>query len=1094
MEYYFSHSIKDLSEQLAADLKEQEQSVFQTIHIITQTAGMNIWLSQTLASELGVFCNFKFWGLREWLEKAAGLLIGEKQYYSQHNSMTWTLFNILNREVPELQTLKDFFGTDDLLRMELAMKIADVFDQYQAYRPQMITAWNLEQLIYDQDPIEQWQSFLWRELKKENHFTDLPTLMGKINQSIQSQDIKKVQKRMESMPRVYLFGFSTFTEIQISMLKGISKLLPVRVYLTNYAPDIYWVEDKSEEVLRRSAGQAGSQNFIKGNSLLLNWGRLMNSGLRMFSKLDNNDFFNLSHTISAPDSDGQNHSLLSAIQDSVWHNKVFEDDLDAEMPIVNEIISANWEDLLNDKSITIASHFSKKREVEGLYNYLIDVFLSSKDGAIQTRDVLVVVNDINAYAPYIRAVFDQSLPMQFSNADEGKQNFFSFKGHYSIADERIIDNQNILSALLVLLNLDEERITAEEILNLLLNPFIRETFNLTVDDLPFLKEQMDRASMRFGWDNERENDTYLVSLNMGLKRMFLGGLVSNEKIVNYKDDSIVPIDSYDSYQDFKRVVHFSFFMENLEQFLMNRKKDRSLESWQQYIEHLMNTFVKDLDNDRDEWYWKVMSQMNVIEGMNEETKRQTISYAAFKFHLLSRLNDKQNTNKYLSNGITFCSPIPFRSIPFKVIAILGMNDDAFPRKNSLLDFDLMALHPQMGDRNLNVNDKQLFLDMMMHAEQKLYLSYIGKDIQDKTEKPPSVLIDKLLGYIARACNMRVNEVKNELVIEHPLWNFDSRYNQSGSRLGMNYLIQKRPDVSHFSTQEIEKKWEINELEISDLKDFFVNPFAYYFKKVLGIYLESVPQALPETEKFELDPLDKWKIKDEIITSYINDIPFSTEIKYQKGELPLKNILTYEMNKINEGLKDIREFDCINADLQKVRVNHLQIDDLNIRGVYQYINEKENFLCYVTASKDSEKTQLDALLHFLFAQKERGVQKLIYIASNSRNSNVFNKIEIENIAEEKGEELITRMLDLWKRGRQKLIGFIANWSSKKEEKLDEEIIYRWLADMLKNEEYNFVQNADYLKTLYELEVVGYDERVDEMRELTKELLSYFKKSK
>lgn len=1093
MEYYFSHSIKDLSEQLAADLREQEQSIFQTIHIITQTAGMNVWLGQTLANELGIFCNFKFWGLREWLEQAADTLLVGKQYYSQHNSMTWTLFNILNKEMPELQTLKDFFGTDDLLRMELAMKIADVFDQYQAYRPQMITAWNQAKLIYDNNPIEQWQSFLWRELKKENHFTDLSSLMEIINKSIHSQDFEKNQKRMESMPRVYLFGFSTFTEIQISMLKGFSKLLSIKVYLTNYAPDIYWVEDKSEEVLRRSEGQEAAQSFIKGNSLLLNWGKLMNSGLRMFSKLDNNDFFNLSHTISVPHSDGQIHSLLGAVQDSVWHNKVFADELDSEALPINETILCNWDQFLTDGSITIASHFSKKREVEGLYNYLIDVFLSSADEDIKMRDVLVVVNDINAYAPYIRAIFDQSLPLQFSTDEEGKQNFFSFKGYYSIADERIIDNQNILTALLILLNLDEERITAEEILNLLLNPYIRETFNLTLDDLPFLKEQMDRASMRYGWDNNKENDTYLVSLNMGLKRMFLGGLVPNEKVVNYKDGHIVPIDSYDNYQDFKRVVHFSFFMENLEQFLLHRKKDRTLEEWQQYIENLMNTFVKDLNNDRDEWYWKVMSQMSVIEGLSENTKEQMISFAAFKHHLLMRLNNTQNSNQYLSKGITFCSPIPFRSIPFKVIAILGMNDDAFPRKNNPIDFDLMALYPQIGDRNLNANDKQLFLDMLMHAQQKFYLSYIGKDIQDKTEKPPSVLIDKLLGYIARAANKTIKEVKNELVIEHPLWNFDSRYNQSDSRLGKNYLIQKRPNVNHFSVQEIEKKWEINELEISELKDFFVNPFTYYFKKILGIYLESMPQALPETEKFELDQLDKWKIKDEIITSYIYDIPFSTEIKYQKGELPLKNILTHEMNKINEELKDIQGFDCLNANLQKVRVGYLQINDLNINGVYQYLNEKENYFCYVTASNDSEKTQLDALVHFLFAQKEKGIQKLIYIASKkTKNIREFNKIEIEDITEEKGDELIKRMLDVWKKGRQKMIGFIAKWASKKEEKLDEDVIYKWLAEELKNDGYYFVENVDYLKTLFELEVVGYDERVDEMRGLTKELLSYFKK--
>ncbi len=116
-----------------------------------------------------------------------------------------------------------------------------------------------------------------------------------------------------------------------------------------------------------------------------------------------------------------------------------------------------------------------------------------------------------------------------------------------------------------------------------------------------------------------------------------------------------------------------------------------------------------------------------------------------------------------------------RSIPFKVVCLIGLNADAFPRDDHPLGFDLIARHPRPGDRSRRKDDKYLFLEALVSARRNLYISYVGQSIQDNSHIPPSVLVSELIENIAKGYGVP----EGNLVVRHPLQAYSKRYFEEG---------------------------------------------------------------------------------------------------------------------------------------------------------------------------------------------------------------------------------------------------------------------------------------------------------------------------
>ncbi|RYF84568.1 MAG: exodeoxyribonuclease V subunit gamma, partial [Chitinophagaceae bacterium] len=498
-----------------------------------------------------------------------------------------------------------------------------------------------------------------------------------------------------------------------------------------------WYDDANEKLLARWRKKGKDAALIKGHPLLTNWGAVLQDTFYLL--FQHEDLINAYEEcyLSPPTT----QTLLGKIQEDLFYSH-----REKNSPLE---LSA-----LADGSFTISACYTPAREVEALYNYLVKHVDEGSEEGVSPRDIVVMVSDIDAYAPYIRAVFDTA-PYSFP---------------YTIADEKIDSSDSAFAALEALLRLHDDNFTAEAVLQLLDFTSIRERFG--IQELTLIRKAVSSAAFRFGMEGKNEDDSVYLSCSNALRRLMFGICMSGDEPHSFGDHEFYPVEMVEG-SDALPLVRFCHFAEVLMASIKERAKARSVAEWGVYVEGVINNFLFREGEEGKECALLLRQVEKTVgwDGLLEEE----VSYEVFTFSFLKTLGNETRQHAYVSKGITFCSLIPMRSIPFKVVALLGMNMGQFPRNEALLGFNLMERERRRGDRHVKANDKQLFLDTLLSAQEKLYISYIGRSSKDNSLIPPSSLVDELLNYLEdRTAEPEL--VRKTLVVEHPLHSFSKKYN------------------------------------------------------------------------------------------------------------------------------------------------------------------------------------------------------------------------------------------------------------------------------------------------------------------------------
>ena len=260
---------------------------------------------------------------------------------------------------------------------------------------------------------------------------------------------------------------------------------------------------------------------------------------------------------------------------------------------------------------------------------------------------------------------------------------------------------------------------------------------------------------------------------------------------------------------------------------------------------------------------------------------------------------------FISSGVTFCAMLPMRSIPFKVVCLVGMDMDAFPRESKTVSFDLMAKNPRIGDRSRRNDDKYLFLEAIISARNKFYISYVGQSIRDNTRIAPSVLVSELMDYIEEGFGLS----EDQMVTLHRLQAFSPEYFKTGGKL-FSYSQEnfaaacsryERKDIPGFISSKLpDPAQEWNHLDIKDFSAFFSNPAKFLLEKRLGIYLPETADVLDERENFSLGHLEKYVIDQEMVLHRLSgsDLKDFFPVKKASGQLPHGNVGEFVYNEMS----------------------------------------------------------------------------------------------------------------------------------------------------------------------------------------------------
>jgi len=413
---------------------------------------------------------------------------------------------------------------------------------------------------------------------------------------------------------------------------------------------------------------------------------------------------------------------------------------------------------------------------------------------------------------------------------------------------------------------------------------IREKFAMSEPDVETVRQWIRETRIRWGLDLEHREELGIPGFaqntwRAGLDRMLLGYALPE------KDDALyagtLPFDGIEGGAS-EILGRFLVFTEKLFTAAQAMKVERTLANWADFLAALADDFFPqrgDLSPDLD-ILWQSFSG---LRGFGEILRRK-VGLDIIIDHLERRLDREGFGGGFLSGGITFCAMLPMRSIPFKVICLIGMDDAAYPRDSMSPGFDIMSKEPRPGDRSRRFDDRYLFLETLISTREKFYLSYVGQDIRDNSPRPPSVLVSELLDYIANRYGIA------DITVKHALQAFSPRYfsggdlfsysreNEAAARGLISSTAGTRRTPAFFTTGLSEPAAEFRELSVEDLCRFFANPVRFLLTRRLGLFLDDRAYVLDEKEPFSIEGLDRHELENSLLEKVLQGQNIRTELQ------------------------------------------------------------------------------------------------------------------------------------------------------------------------------------------------------------------------
>lgn len=800
--------------------------------------------------------------------------------------LSWRLMRLLPRllEQPEFAPLQRFLADDHdcRKRYQLAQRLADLFDQYQVYRADWLNDWaagqdriglareGLRQL----DEEECWQPALWRAVLADVGAERLSDSRAGIHPRFVDH-LLSVDQRPAGLPRrVVVFGISSLPAQTLEALAAIGRFSQVLLAVLNpcqyHWGDIVADQDLLRHQYRRQQRRPGVPLALDetllhqhAHPLLAAWGK---QGRDYINLLDQHDerasyesrFASINggrvDLFEAPPGD----TLLQQLQQDILALRPLAESRELWPPATPEA----------DTSLRFHIAHSAQREVEILQNQLLDAF--DNDPTLRPRDVIVMVPDVNTYAPHVQAVFGQY-------ATEDPRHI-----PFTLADQGQRGQQPLLIALEHLLRLPDSRLPVSEVLDLLDVPALRARFALKEADLATLRRWIEGAGIRWGLDQQRREARGLPagldgnSWRFGLRRMLLG-------YASGAGAAWAGVEPYEEVGglDAALIGPLGLLLERLDHHERSLARPASPAQWGERLRRLLNDFflagseqdqllVAQLQENLEHW-------QELCESVRlDEALPLTVVAEAW----LSSIGQSSLGQRFLAGAVNICTLMPMRAIPFRHVCLLGMNDGDYPRAQPPLDFDLMGADYRPGDRSRREDDRYLLLEALLSARDELSISWVGRSIRDNTERTPSVLIGQLRDHLAAGwCLADEGDLLEALTIEHRLQPFSRHYFDGNERL-FSYAREWRALHESSSATEpdapLEDMPSAEPIDLNMLQRFLRNPAEYFFAYRLKVFLREQDDTTEDDEAFTLDGLQQYQLRqwllEQVVTTPQQDWP------------------------------------------------------------------------------------------------------------------------------------------------------------------------------------------------------------------------------
>ena len=816
---YRSNSQTKLIKKLSALLTENENPL-QPNWILIRNYGISKWAQSQITQTNGICANLKFIFPQQFIQQIIdSIFANEKEFLVNDADWHWKITELLLIFSNTDNYLNKYLANNNPEELYyLAITLADIFQQYSLFYPNIF---NEQKELPEQYAI---QKEFWQQLFYEKQYNNISNLKDRLSQ-LKANDFAKLPFK-----KVFIFGISYLSEIYINIFSILSNFIDFhffhRVTTKEYSGKSLTAKELAKKKIIHSQDQDFTDlHYFQGHPLYMSWGRKESEFQTIL--LDNNwDDKLVYEDYQLSDS----NFLLGKIQNSILN---FDD-------------VEKWEYAPSDTSVIISNCHNLRREVEELYNYLLKIIEANPD--LNTGDILVKSPKIEKYAPYIQQVFTNSeYPLPYSILDY-TPNELEWQ-HY----------------LLKLVELPSQKFELDAVLDLLNCVEIQKKFNLESNELENLLRIIKNTPIKWGRNllDIQQTEKFSkdgFSWEYGLSQLLTSCFLENDNIQL----------SSQNYLSLGKFITFFKLILKITDDLNGYLKPQNIAEWQTSLKFILSNFFEIDDNN----VWKITNLLHRLD----QAKKQIDSKLKIKYQVIfsylsnffTEQADKKQAKRFLEAGITFCNIQPMRSIPFKVICLLGLNEDTFPKKQRLSDLNLLdwLKHKQSKIRLPDHKSEELyiFLETIMSATKCLYLSFIGWNMKDNKQLSSSLALILLIQFLVEKLSLASPE-ELPFFKQHFLYGFDSRYFNKKTASYSQYFYQLakieqlnyKTKKSQSTTNNLSAIKPPKTIFIENFIRFFVSPLNYYCKNVLKLNPPNRVTAEEKYDFYQLTPLKFYQL-------------------------------------------------------------------------------------------------------------------------------------------------------------------------------------------------------------------------------------------
>jgi exodeoxyribonuclease V gamma subunit len=892
---YRAERADGLVDELGTVVSSPLEDPMQAEVIAVPTRGVERWLTQRLSARLGaspgradgVCANveFPFPGrlVNGALATATGIGRDADPWLPARS--VWPLLDVVESSLAEpwLAPLAAHLGracadpdpSRGARRLTSVRHIADLYDRYSVHRPAMLRGW----AAGDDDG---WQAELWRRLRER---LAVPSLAERLDDACAT--LRENPSLVDLPARFSLFGLTRLPASYLDVLEALAAARDVQLFLLHPSAEL-WSRIESavrggRPIVRREDDVTAA---LPRNPLLASWAQ---DAREMQLVLAGRAAVVHDHRTveKAP------ATLLGRIQADVRADREppglpLPDTDDTRLPLQP-----------NDRSLQVHACHGRARQVEVLRDAILH--LLAEDPTLEPRDIVVMCPDIEAFAPLIHATFGTGATAEH-DAPPTAPNRIDL--HVRLADRSLRQTNPVLGVVGQLLDVVGGRLTASQVLDLAGRGPVRRRFQLDDDDLARIAQWSREGGVRWGLDAAQRAPYRLERLRAntwqaGWDRVLVGVAMAEEGQRLFR--GVLPLDDVGS-GDIEIAGRFAEFLERLGAVVDAFAQPMALDAWADAIAEAADKLTD--VSEREAWQRLQLGRFLeevVAEGTSDGVVTKTpLALPEIRALLADRLRGRPTRASFRTGHLTICTLVPMRSVPHRVVCLIGLDDDVFPRQTARDGDDLLLLDPHVGDRDPRTEDRQLLLDAVLAATEHLVIMYTGRDERTNLPRPPAVPLGELLDVVDQTARAPDTARAREcVVVEHPLQPFDVR-NFDAGRLaserpwsfddtaleGARALLDGQSAAPPFLPGPLPTADE-RVVELEELVRFVQHPVRAFLRRRLGLGGATRADELEDALSVGLDALEQWRVGERLLAARLAGADEDAAIRAEiaRGDLP-----------------------------------------------------------------------------------------------------------------------------------------------------------------------------------------------------------------